>query len=151
MARYSAQLEGAAALANNTGFAWLMSVANTGFELTRVTLSVRAGTSAATDMQCVVGINRVTTAGTTPTTGPGINKMNQIFPAAQSLWISAFATPPTLSTDDAYRIPFNAKSTVSLPLSMFSTNATTSGLVFINRDNALQASQQYVITIEWSE
>lgn len=151
MARFSAQLEGAAALATNTGFAWLMGVANTGYTLTRVTLGVRASTGAPTSMQCVVGINRVTTAGTTPVAGPGINKMDPERPAAQALWDSGFTTPPTTSTDDAYRIPFNTQTTVSLPFNMNVANATTAGLVFINRDNALPASHQYVITVEWEE
>lgn len=151
MADYSAQLESVAAVASSTGFAWLMAVANTGFTLTRVTVGVVAGTGVPTSMQAVVGINRVTTAGTTPVSGPGINKRRPDRPAAQALWIASFTGAPTLSTDDAFRVPHNTQSTVGVPLSIDVTNATTAGLCFINRDNALPASHKFVITVEWTE
>lgn len=151
MAKYIAQLESAAAPASNAGVAWLMGVANTGFLLTRVTIGVRASTSTPTSMQAVIGVNLVTTAGTTPVSGPAIKKKNPIAPAAQALWIASFTGAPTTATDDHLRIAFNTQSTVSLPTDLFVTNATTSGFGFINRDNALPASHQYVITVEWEE
>jgi hypothetical protein len=151
MAKYTAQLESVAAVAVNTGFAWLMAVANTGFTLTRVTLGVRASTSAVTDMQAVVGLNRVTTAGTTPTNGPVPTLVDQDRPANQALWVSAFATPPTTTTDDMVRIALNTKSTVDLPYWLIQNKGTAGGFAFINRDNALPASTQYVLTVEWDE
>lgn len=151
MAGYTAQLESAAAIAADAGFAWLMAVANTGFSLKRVTLGVRAGTSTVTDMNAVVGINRVTTAGTTPTNGPAPHKLDNQRAANQAIWASAFATPPTVASTDAMRIPLNTKTTVDLPLYYVQGSGTAGGFAFINRSNALPASTVYVITVEWEE
>lgn len=151
MAVFTANLESVAAIATNTGFAWLMAVANTGFQLTRVTLGARAGTGTITDFNAVVGINRVTTAGTTPTNGPVPTRRDPDRPANQALWISAFSAAPTTTTDDMIRVAFNTKSTVDLPMDLIQPNGTAGGFAFINRDNAMPASTQYVISVEWNE
>lgn len=151
MASYTANVESVAALAVNTGFAWLMAVANTGFTLTRVTLGCRAGTSTVTDQQVVCGINRVTTAGTTPTSGTTPTKKDVSRPINQAIWATAFSVAPTTTTDDMVRIALNTKSTVDLPYDLVQTIGVNGGFAFINRDNALPASTQYVLTVEWSE
>lgn len=155
MARFTAQVESSAALAVDTGFAWLMSSANNGYKLRRVTLGVVAGAGVPTSQQLVVGINRVTSAGITPTAGMTPSKMDPDSAAAGSVWNTAYATPPTVSTNDSYRIPFNSQSGVDLPWELLEEFAvalgTTNGLAFINRDNALPASHKLVITVEFEE
>lgn len=155
MARYSAQAKSAAALAVDTGFAWLQSSATTGFKLRRVTLGVVAGTSVPTSQQLTVGINRVTTAGTTPGGGMTPNKLDPNSAAAGSTFKTTYATPPTTTTDDAYRVSFNSQSGVDLPWELLEefvvTLGTANGLAFINRDNALPASHSYVLSVEFEE
>lgn len=154
MARFSAQVTSAAALAVDTGFAWLHASANTGFMLRRVTLGVVAGAATPTSQQLVVGINRVTTAGTTPTAVTA-HRLNPNSAAAGATAASAFATPPTLSAADQYRIAFNSQSGVDLPWEMLEefavTVGTANGLAFINRNNALPASHSLVLSWEWEE
>lgn len=155
MSRFTAQVKSSAALAVDTGFGWLMSSANTGYKLRRMTLGVVAGTSSPTSQQLTVGINRVTTAGTTPTAGMTPVKMDPNSAAAGAVFNTAYATPPTLGTADMFRASFNSQSGIDLPWEMMEELAvalgTTNGLVFINRDNALPASHSYVMSIEWEE
>lgn len=155
MARYSAQLKSTAALAVDTGFAWLMASAGNGYKLRRVTLGVVAGATTPTSQQVTVGFNRVTTAGTTPVAGMTPNKLDPNSAAAGSVWNSAYTTPPTLTTNDFYRASFNSQSGVDLPWELLEELAvslgTTNGIVFINRDNALPASHSYTIAAEWEE
>jgi hypothetical protein len=155
MARYAAQVESAAALASATGFGWLMASANNGYKLRRCTLGVRAGTGVPTSMQVVVGINRVTSAGTTPSAGMTPAKLDPNSAAAGAVWNTGYATPPTTTANDQYRIAFNSQSTVDLPWELLEefvcASGTTNGLAFINQDNALPASHQLVCSIEWEE
>jgi hypothetical protein len=155
MARYSAQLKSTAAVAVDTGFAWLMASATNGYKLRRVTLGLVAGTAAPTSQQVTVGFNRVTTAGTTPTAGMTPNKLDPNSPASGSVWNSAYATPPTLTANDFYRTSFNSQSGVDLPWELLEELAvsfgTTNGVVFINRDNALPAATSYTIAVEFEE
>ncbi|MFC3454003.1 hypothetical protein [Amycolatopsis speibonae] len=155
MARYSAQAKSSAALAVDTGFAWLQSSANNGFKLRRVTIGVVAGTSTPTSQQLTVGINRVTTAGTTPGGGMTPNKLDPSSAAAGSTFKTTYATPPTLTADDAFRVSFNSQSGVDLPWEMLEefavASGTANGLVFINRDNALPSTHSYVISVEFEE
>jgi hypothetical protein len=156
MSRYTAQLESAAAVANNTGIAWLMSSSTGGFRLRRVTVGLKLATAAATtDYQAVLGINRVTSAGTTPTAGMTPVKMEPWTTAAAVAWDSGFATPPTLASDDAFRIDVNTKNTVDLPWEFLENfvvlNGTSNGLAFVNRAYALPASHSYVLAVQWEE
>lgn len=154
MARFSFQVRSAAALAVDTGFAWLHASANTGCKLRRVTLGVVAGASTPTSQQLTVGINRVTTAGTTPTAvTPG--RLDPNSAVAGCTAASAFATPPTLAATDQYRVSFNSQSGVDLPWELLEefiiATGTANGLGFVNRDNALPASHSYVISVEHEE
>jgi len=155
MARYAAQVESSAAVASATGFAWLMAPAGNGYKLRRCTLGVRAGTGVPTSMQCVVGINRVTSAGTTPTAGMTPAKLDPNSAAAGAVWNTAYATPPTTTANEQYRVAFNSQSTVDLPWELLEefvvAAGTANGLGFINQDNALPASHQYVLSVEWEE
>lgn len=158
MGRYTAQVTSSAALADDTAFAWLMGTANSGGLLRRVILGVRHTTAATavTDFQCKVGINRVTSAGTTPTGGTE-NLMAARHGAARMDFDTAFATPPTQGAEatDILTIPFNAKSGVDLPAEFLEeleiSKLATDGFAFVNRSGALPASHVFELSIEWEE
>jgi hypothetical protein len=158
MARYTAQVTSTAALADDTAFAWLMGTANSGGLLRRVILGVRHTTAATavTDFQCKVGINRVTSAGTTPTGGTE-NLLAARYGAARMDFDTAFATPPTQGAEatDILTIPFNSKSGVDLPAEFLEEfeidKVSTDGFAFVNRSGALPASHVFELTIEWEE
>lgn len=155
MSRFNAQVESAAALAVDTAFAWLMSPAGSGCKLRRATLGVSTSTAVVpTSQQVTVGINRVSTAGTTPAAGT-VNKMDPNSPAAAMAFDTGFATPPTPAAADAYRVAFNTQSGADLPWELLEefivSSGTTNGLAFINRDLALPAGHKLVLSIEWEE
>lgn len=154
MARHSTTIVSPAALAANTAFAWLMAPAGSGAKFRRITGGIVAGAATPTSQQLSLAINRVTTAGTTPTAAT-INKLDPNSPVSAMLPASAFATPPTLSATDAWAIPFNSQSGFDLPweqLEEFVIGAgVTNGLAFVNRTNALPAAHFYSISIEWEE
>jgi len=118
MARYAATVTSAAALADDTGFAWLMGSATAGGKLRRVILGCRNTTAATavTDFQCKVGINRVTADGVT-ITAVTANKLDARHPTAGMRVASGWGTVPTQGAEatDIFSIPFNAKSGVDIP------------------------------------
>jgi len=152
MARYKAQLASPAALANDTGFAWLMGAATEGCKLRRVIIGCRHTTAATavTDFQTKVGVNRVTGDGTTITAGT-ITKDDLRHPTPATRFASAWATPPALASSDSLVIPFNAKSGVDLPFEFLEEfwvdNLVTDGFAFVNRGGALPASHVFDITV----
>lgn len=152
MARYKGQLSSSSALANDTGFAWLMGHANEGAKLRRVIIGVRHTTAATavTDFQTKVGINRVTGDGTTITAGT-ITKDDLRHPTPNMRFASAWATAPALASVDSLTIPFNAKSGVDLPFEFLEEfwidNAVTDGFAFVNRGGALPASHVFDFTL----
>jgi len=158
VARYSATITSSAALADDTAFAWLMGTASAGGKLRRVILGVRHTTAATavTDFQCKVGLNRVTSAGTTPT-GVTANKLDARHPTAGMAADSAFATPPTQGAEatDFFAIPFNAKSGVDIPAEFLEEywidRVTTDGFAFVNRSGALPASHVFELFFAWEE
>lgn len=158
MGRYTAQVTSGGALADDTAFAWLMGTANGGGILRRVILGMRHTTAATavTDFQAKVGINRVTSAGTTPTGGTeNANLARQ--GAARMEFDTAFATPPTQGAEatDILTIPFNSKSGVDLPAEFLEelevAKLATDGFAFVNRSGALPTNHVLEITIEWEE
>lgn len=155
MARYSAQVKSSTAVAVDTAFAWLMAPAGNGCKLRRVTIGVVAGATVPTSQQVTVGINRVSTAGTTPAAGMTPAKLDPNSAAAGMIWDSAFATPPTPNANDQYRVSFNSQSGADLPWELLEefvvAAGTTNGLAFINRDNALPTSHAYTLSVEWEE
>jgi hypothetical protein len=155
MARYAVQVKSAAALAVDTGFGWLMSSATNGYKLRRVTIGVVAGATTPTSQQVTVGINRVTTAGTTPTAGMTPGKLDPNSAAAGAVWNTAYSAAPTNTANDQYRVSFNSQSGVDLPWELLEEFAvalgTTNGLGFINRDNALPASHAFTLSVEFEE
>src|SRR5262245_43263174 len=138
MARYHAQVISATAIAADTGFGWIMSTAATnGFKLRRVTASLTTvgSTSAPPDQQCQLGINRVSSAGTTPTAGT-IDKMDGNSNPAIAAFDTAFATPPTLAAADAFKIAVSSRGGYDGYWEgveeFIVTAGTTNGLAFIN-------------------
>jgi len=156
LARYTGVVSSSAALANDTAFAWLMGTANGGGKLRRVIVGVRHTTAATavTDFQTKIGINRVTTAGTTPTGGTE-TAADLNHGAARMEFDTAFATPPTLASVDMITIPFNAKSGVDLPAEFLEelviAKVATDGFAFVNRGGALPSSHVFDLTIEFEE
>jgi hypothetical protein len=155
VARFSAQCESAAALAVDTGFAWLYPTATAGYKLRRVTIGCVAGATTPTSQQLVVGINRTTNAGTTPGGGMTPGKLDPNSAASVAVFSTTFATPPTLTANDQYRVAFNSQSGADLPWELLEefivAAGTTAGLAFINRDNALPASHKIVLSVEFEE
>lgn len=155
MARYSSQLESSAALAVDTGFAWLRPVAGAGCKLRRVTVGCVAGAAVPTSQQLVVGLVRTTNAGTTPGGSVTGAKLDPNSAAASCLFHTSYATPPTLTSPDQFKIAFNSQSGADLPFELLEEliigAGTTDGLAFINRVNALPAAHKMVLTVEWEE
>lgn len=155
MARYSAQVTSAAALAANTAFASLVPAAAVACKLRRVTLGVIAGASTPTSQQLLVGINRGTARGTATTTVAG-QKLDPRSPASgitglDTVWSAA----PTLAAADQFSAAFNSQSGLDLPWELLeefvSDVGTANPLVFVNRANALPASHSLVLSVEWDE
>lgn len=160
MARYSSPVTSSAALADDTGFAWLMGTATAGGKLRRVILGVRNTTAATavTDFQCKVGVARVTTDGTGALTAATVNKLDLRHPTAILRSGTAWATsPPTVGAEaaDILAIPFNAKSGVDLPEEFMEeywiNNVVTDGFAFMNRSGALPAAHVFELLYEWEE
>lgn len=155
MSRYTASVESSAALAADTGFAWLRPVSTAGCKLRRVTVGVLAGASVPTSQQIEVGIARTTNAGTTPGGSVTGAKLDPNSPAASCLFHTSYGTPPTLTSPDFYKIAFNSQSGADLPFELLEEliigAGTTDGLAFINRANALPASHKLVLSVEWEE
>lgn len=155
MARYSAQVKSAAALAVDTAFAALVPAASVAARLRRVTLGVVAGATTPTSQQITVAINRGTARGTATTTVTG----GRLDPRAAASSITGvdtvWSTPPTLASSDQFRVSFNSQSGVDLPWELmeefFSDVGTANPLVFVNRDNALPASHSITMSVEWEE
>lgn len=154
MARYTATVESSAALAADTGFAWLRPTANGGGKLRRIIVGVRAGTGAPLSQQVVVGVARTTNAGTTPTAGT-IHAMDPNSPTAASAFNTAYATPPTLESTDSLKIPLNTQSSADIPAELLEelvyAKGTTDGFAFVNRANALPSAHLLVFTVEFEE
>jgi hypothetical protein len=160
MARYSSHVISPAALANDTGFAWLMGVAAAGGKLRRVILGCRNTTvaTAVTDFQAKVGIGRVSTDGTGALTAATVNKLDPRHPAASLRSGTAWATsPPTVgaAATDILAITFNTKSGVDLPAEFLEEfwidNLVTDGFAFLNRGGLMPAAHVFDMLYEWEE
>jgi hypothetical protein len=155
MARYSAFVKSATALAVDTAFAALTPAAAVGFRLRRVTVGVVAGATTPTSQQLTVAINRGTARGTATTTVAG-QKLDVKTAASGITGLdTVWSTAPTLASADQYRISFNSQSGADLPwelLEEFASDVGTANpFVFVNRDNALPASHAYTLSVEWEE
>jgi len=82
-------------------------------------------------------------------------KLDANFPAASCLFHTTYATPPTLTSPDFYKVAFNSQSGADLPEELLEewvvAAGTTDGFAFINRTNALPASHKMVLSVEWEE
>jgi len=154
MARFQTQTTSSAALAANTGFAWINAAAGGGFKLRRMTLGVIAGATTPTSQQLVVAVYRTTSAGTTPTAGT-ITKLDPNSNSATATVATAFTTAPTLGSTPSWLIPFNTQSGVDLPWELLEewicTAGTANGFAWVNQTNALPASHSLVLSYEWEE
>ncbi len=158
MARYSANVQSAAAVANNTMFAWLGYTAFYA-KLRRVTYGVLNSGGAITSMQVAVGLNVTTGAAATPTNATtfsyapgGLGPVNKCF------LVSAWTTPPTIGaqTADAFTIPSNDQLLGDLPWELmeefFVGGSTSLGIAFVNRTGAaLPAAHFFQLNVEWEE
>ncbi|SRR6266496_39445 len=155
MARYSAQVKSAAALAVDTAFAAIVPAAAVACKIRRVTLGVVAGATTPTSQQVTVSINRGTARGTATTTVAG----QRLDPRSAASGITGMDTVwsvvPTLAAADQFRVSFNTQSGVDLPWELLeefvSDVGTANPVVFVNRDNALPASHSFVLSVEWEE
>lgn len=155
MARYTATVESSAALAGDTGFAWLRPIAGVGGKLRRITVGVLAGASTPTSQQIELGIARITNAGTSPGGSVTGAKMDPNSAAASCLFHTSYSVAPTVTSPDFYKIAFNSQSGADLPWEAVEevvfAAGTTDGFAFINRTNALPASHKIVLSVEWEE
>lgn len=157
MARYAVQQQSAAALASGGVVGYLVPTASVGFKLRRMTLGVVAGATTPTSQQLVVGINRITAAGTgAATAGNAIGKLDPNTAAANTAWNLSYATTaPTLSAVDQFQTAFNSQSGVDLPWELLEefivAAGTANGLAIVNRNNALPASHSLVVSLEFEE
>jgi hypothetical protein len=155
MSRYNATVESSAALAADTAFAWLRPISGVGGKLRRVTVGVIAGAGVPTSQQIELGIARTTNAGTTPGAAVTGAKLDPNSAAAQCVFNTTYATPPTLTSPDQYKIAFNSQSGADMPWEgveeLIMAAGTTDGFAFINRNNALPASHKIVLSVEWEE
>ena len=163
MARYNAQFQTAAAIANNTAFAW-MGYTAVAARLRRCTVGIGNSGGAITSFQTQVGINLASTG--TPATPTNVTS-NNMAPAAgtpvtsTNKLISAWTTAPTLAAQstDAYTITFNDQLMGDLPWELLEEFwfsgpglAASGGITFVNRSGAaLPGSHYFTISVEWEE
>lgn len=158
MARYSAQVQSSAALANNTAFAWFGYVAFYA-KLRRVNVGVLNGGAAITSMQVALGLN-VTTGAAATATNATTNSYapGTLGPVNKVSLVSAWTTPPTLGAQsaDAFTIPFNDQLMGDLPWELMEEwwlgGSTSLGIAFCNRTGAaLPAGHFFQLNVEWEE
>jgi len=163
MARYNAQFQTAAAIANNTAFAW-MGYTTCAARLRRCTLGVANAGATIVSQQTSVGINLASTG--TPATPVNVTS-NNMAPAAgtpvssTNKLTSSWTTAPTLAaqTTDAYTITFNDQLLGDLPWELLEEFwfsgpglVAAGGITFVNRSGvALPASHYFTIAVEWEE
>jgi hypothetical protein len=156
MARYSTVVTSSAAIAVDTGFAWLRPVATCGGKLRRVTVGVGTSTAVVpTSQQQRLGIARITNAGTTPGGAVVPGKMDPNSGPALCVVNTTYATPPTVVSVDQWAIPFNTQSGGDLPWELMEeavfSAGTTDGFAFINRGLAMPSGHFIVLTFEHEE
>jgi hypothetical protein len=156
MARYTATVESTAALAADTAFGWLRPVAGAGGKLRRVTVGiVTPAATVPTSQQLQLGIARITNAGTTPGGSVAGAKLDPNAPTASCLFHTTYATPPTVTSPDFYKISFNSQSGADLPFELLEeaifAAGTTDGFAFFNRDVALPTGHKMALSVEWEE
>lgn len=163
MARYNAQFQTAAAIANNTALAW-MGYTSCAARLRRCTIGVANAGAAITSFQCSVGINLASTG--TPATPVNVTS-NNMAPAAgtpvasTNHLISSWTTAPTLAAQstDAYTLTFNDQLMGDLPWELLEEFwfsgpglAASGGITFVQRSGAtLPAAHYFTISVEWEE
>lgn len=155
MARFNAQLIGAAAVGVDTAFGWFGYNAVPA-RLRRVTIGVAVTSGTITSQQCVVGLNPTTGSPATPVNATA-NKLDSASQANNANLITSWTTAPTLGATgtDAFKVAFNTQSGADLPWELLEEwrvgGSTSTGLAFVNRVTALPANHEYVLSVEWEE
>jgi hypothetical protein len=162
MARYNAQYQTSAALANGA-FAWIGYTA-VAARLRRCTVGVANSANTIVSQQCQVGINLASTG--TPATPTAAMTPNPMGPAAgtpvaatnklYSAWTTA-PTPAAQSTD-AYTLSFNDQLMGDLPWELLEEFwfsgpglAAAGGITFFNRGGTLPTNHYFTLSVEWEE
>lgn len=162
MARYRTTVQSSTAIAADTAFFYLMSVAGNGFSLVRVTASlVTAGSSSAPpDQNCILGIAPATAGPSGAATTTTVTKMKPIYPTNQAVAATSYATTnPTFgaATADSHRIDISSRGgyeAIWEPAGGqdFDINSgVANGLIFINRANGLTTPLAWLVDVEWTE
>ena len=161
MARYRTVITGSTATAVDTAIgAYLMGVAAGGFSLKRVTVGlVTVGSTAAPpDQNCVLGVAPATGAPSGTITAATVTTMKPWYRTATALAATSWATTnPTFgaASADAHQIPISSRGGYEgvwePPQEWDFNNTTSSGIVFVNRQNALTSPLAWKVTIEWEE
>jgi hypothetical protein len=162
MARYRTTVLSSTAIAADTAFYYLMSVAGNGYSLLRVTASLETvgSSSAPPDQDCVLGIAPATAGPTGAPTTTTVTKLKPIYPTNQAVSATTYATTsPTFgaATADAHRISVSSRGGYegiwepSGGQDFDVNSGVTNGLVFVNRANALTSPLAWLICVEWNE
>lgn len=155
MARYSAVVESAAALASATTFANIVAGASANFKLRRVILGLRAGASVPTSQQVTVSIVRATARGTATATTSGSGNDPRSAASGITGVDTTWSVVPTVSATKSYEVSLNTQGTVDLPAELLEEwicdQGTANGIAFQNIANALPASHLITLTVEWEE
>jgi hypothetical protein len=158
VARYSAQIQSSAALANATAFAWFGYVAFYA-KLRRVNIGVGNSGGTITSIQVSIGLNVTTGAVVTPTNATtNAYAPGTLGPVNKVSLVSAYATPPALGaqTADAFTISFNDQLMGDLPFELMEEwwlgGSTSLGIAFVNRTGAaLPGGHYFNLNVEWEE
>lgn len=166
MARFMSTVESVAAInasapsgaTANQLFGNLVSGANAGFKLRRLTIGVRAGVGAPTSQQLTVALVRTTARGTaTVTNAPKALDPNSLQTSSITGMDTTWTTVPTATwtAPYLYEVSFNSQSGVDLPFELLEELivpvGTANGLAFINVGNALPTAHVYTLSCETEE
>jgi len=157
MARYKETIISATAIAVDTAFFYLMSLAGQGFDLKRVeaTLVTVGSAGAPPDQNGVLGISLATAAGTTPANTGTVVKGRGRYPADSTIAATSWGTPPTfgVTAADPWQAAASSRGGIfdnwEMPDEWEVREGVTNGLVFVNRQNALTTPLAWKLHVEW--
>lgn len=160
MSRYRSTYLSATAVGVDTAFGYLMCPASGGYNLRRITggLVTVGSTSAPPDQNCLLGIAAATAGPTGAATTTTTTLLNQNSVPSLMIAASSYATTnPTFSATaaDPVQIPVSSRGGWDLLWEAQEEwqilKGVTSGLVFVNRQNALLTPLAWKIVVEWEE
>jgi hypothetical protein len=161
MGRYHETIISATAIAVDTAFFFLMCPAGAGYNLKRVeaTLVTVGSAAAPPDQNGVLGISLATAAGVGAASNTGTaTATNPNYPAFVAIPATSFATTaPTFgaAAADPWQSSTSSRGGIfdnwEQPDEWQVIKGTTSGLVFVNRQNALTTPLAWKLHVEWEE